>query len=108
MNYSSGFCIDHFIINSSLEVSAFVCRNASFEITLKDQTKQSLKSTCRDKDLLDFNKKLPTVYTYCGLFSLIFLIITLFVYMTLPRLKNLHGKIGEKHAIHCSAKFRRF
>ena len=99
MNYSSGFCIDHFIINSSVEVSAFVCRNASFEMS-KDQTKQSLEGTCRDKYLLDFNKKLPTVYTYCGLFSLIFLIITLFVYITLPRLKNLHGKIGKKtHAL---------
>ena len=48
--------------------------------------------TCRF-DFEDLNKTIRAAYTFCGVFSLIFLIITMFVYMTLPSLQNLHGKI---------------
>ena len=48
--------------------------------------------TCRF-DFEDLNKTIRAAYSFCGVFSLIFLIITMFVYMTLPSLKNLHGKI---------------
>ena len=49
-------------------------------------------ATCRF-DFEDLNKTIRAAYTFCGVFSLIFLIITMFVYMTLPSLQNLHGKI---------------
>ena len=48
--------------------------------------------TCRF-DFEDLNKTIRAAYSFCGVFSLIFLFITMFVYMTLPSLKNLHGKI---------------
>ena len=41
----------------------------------------------------DLNKTVRAAYTFCGIFSLIFLIITMFVYFSLPTLKNLPGKI---------------
>jgi hypothetical protein len=39
--------------------------------------------------LRKFNKTLGLTYTICGLFSLVFLAITLFLYLTLPNLRNL-------------------
>jgi uncharacterized membrane protein len=100
--YQSGFCIDNFLsFQNGLYVSAFICQNAIFDIIFDNKTsgssshgtQQQLNGTCWDKDLVNFNKKLRSAYTFCGLFSLVFLIITLFVYITLPTLNNLHGKI---------------
>ena len=54
--YQSGFCMDHF--NSSenvIQLSAFVCRNATFKMVNK-----TLEGTCMDKNLVYFNKKLRT------------------------------------------------
>ena len=89
IKYRSGFCVDHFNTSqNTIELSAFICNSAPYEMENK-----TLEGTCGDKDLVNFNQKLRTAYTYLGLFSVIFLVITLFVYCTLPRLKNLHGKI---------------
>ena len=89
VKYKSMFCIDNFQSEiHGLHVSGFVCQNAPYEILNK-----TTNGTCRDADLIKFNKRVRAAYTFCGLFSLVFLLITMFVYMTLPNLKNLHGKI---------------
>ena len=95
--YRSGFCIDNFYGDEKgLYVSAFVCPQAQYEVvnkTTKASVAFATNGTCSDKYLVAFNKRLRSAYSFCGLFSLVFLVITLFVYMTLPNLKNLHGKI---------------
>ena len=40
-----------------------------------------------------FNKTVRRFYTFCGGVSLFFLLITLVMYLTLPKLKNLQGQI---------------
>ena len=84
--YSDGYCIDNFYNTNtdSIYVSGFACPAAKKTIF------NSTISQCLNSN---FNQKVRTAYTFCGLFSLVFLIITMFIYMTLPKLKNLHGKI---------------
>ena len=84
--YSDGYCIDNFYNTNtdSIYVSGFACPDAKKSIF------NSTISQCLNSN---FNQKVRTAYTFCGLFSLVFLIITMFIYMTLPKLKNLHGKI---------------
>lgn len=87
--YSSGFCIDSFHSKKhGWHISGFVCQGA-----LVERSNKTTEGTCRDEDLLHFNKKVRSAYTFCGLISLVSLLITMFVYLTLPSLKNLHGKI---------------
>ena len=86
--YSDGFCVDNFYSTAASDrgiyVSGFACTSAAKTIT------NSSILQCLNPN---FNQKVRTAYTFCGLFSLVFLIITMFIYMTLPKLKNLHGKI---------------
>ena len=83
--YSDGYCIDHFALyNGDIRVSGFVCPDAT-KITENRTILQCLNP--------NFNQKVRGAYTFCGLFSLVFLLITMFIYTTLPKLKNLHGKI---------------
>ena len=49
-------------------------------------------------DLRNFNKTLRLTYTICGFFSLFFLAITLFLYLTLPSLRNLQVR-AEAEAV---------
>lgn len=87
--YSSGFCIDSFYSNQhGWHISGFVCQDVKVK-----RSNKTTDGTCQDKDLLNFNKNVRFAYTFCGLFSIVFLIITLYVYLTLPSLKNLQGKI---------------
>ena len=90
--FSHGYCIDNFQDGDDVVVSGFVCRNVEPKIVAISDL-DDLKGSCGDEDLVAFNKRLRTAYTLCGLFSLVFLVITMFVYITLPSLKNLHGKI---------------
>ena len=92
--YKHGFCVDNFHQSGqAIQVSGFVCQMNSMLSSNYELKNRTFEGTCHDKYLVKFNKALRAVYSFCGIFSLAFLLITIFVYMTLPSLKNLHGKI---------------
>ena len=59
-------------------VSVFLCLGCKYEF-----------------DLGALNDWLRFIYTICGLISVVFLVLTLFFYATLPELNTFHGKIGN-------------
>jgi hypothetical protein len=100
--YNQHFCIDNFYIQSEKEpfVSAFVCNNISPLHTLNHSTQNTSKKRVYHKgcsvaltDLHSFDQSIRLVYSICGLISEIFILITLIVYLAIPKLRNCQGKI---------------
>lgn len=48
---------------------------------------------CQGERMQQFMTHFRLAYVVCGCVSIIFLAITLYIYLTLPHLRNLHGKI---------------
>ncbi|CAB4061742.1 MTH [Lepeophtheirus salmonis] len=98
---SAGFCVDNFIKSidsqSPPRFSAVKCvelesgKYSNSSNTASESFNNSI-SICESK-MADFNAYLRIVYTACGAFSLLFLIITFLLYSILPNFRNLHGKI---------------
>ena len=95
--YETGFCIELFVdhANNFSSMSAFVCSGLSPAITIKppNDIEQEVNTCSREFDMVKFYRTLRIVYTITGLFSLFFLGLTIFLYMTLPSLNNFHCKL---------------
>ena len=96
--YNRGFCLENFFIPGSNEVymSAFLCKTENLSMyLLHSQTSNSSEvSTCMfNIDFEVLNRWLRFAYTICGFFSLAFIVLTLFFYLTLPELRNFQGNI---------------
>ncbi len=77
-------------------MSAFLCRteNSSLSLPLPQTSRLNETSGCNfEKDLDVLYRWLRFVFTFCGFFSLTFLFLSLFFYMTLPELCNFQGNI---------------
>ena len=96
--YAKGFCLENFYHPKSgeLYMSAFLCRteNSSLSLPLPQTSRLNVTSGCNfDRDLEVLHRWLRFVFTFCGFFSLTFLFLSLFFYMTLPELCNFQGNI---------------
>ena len=94
--YAKGFCLENFYhpTTGKLYMSAFLCKTENFSLTLSpSQTPQNEKPCKLEVTFEKLHRWLRFIYTICGLFSLIFLFVSLFFYMTLPELRNFQGNI---------------
>ena len=95
--YESGFCIDLFVHkkNGISTLSAYVCSGISPAVTFKlpNNIKPKGNVCSREFDLVSFYRTLRIAYTISGVFSLLFLGLTIYLYMTLPSLNNFHCKL---------------
>jgi hypothetical protein len=85
--FEKDFCLENFYdpkVSDDLYTSVLMCKNAesSFNATSQENTAQL---GCRySMEMIYFYRTLRFTYTICGLFSLIFLALTLFLYQTIP------------------------
>ena len=95
--YSKGFCLENFYNPESGEIymSAFLCKNENASQHLSPlQTSNNSTTVCKfDGDWEGLYRWLRFAFTFCGLFSLPFLFLLLFFYLTLPELCNFQGNI---------------
>ena len=106
--FAKGFCIENFVAavdsnNKSAEiyVSAFICWNEEPEIRIFKNGRSNKRNVtngyngCNSKDfnLIEMNRKLRFWLTIAGFVSIVFLVLTLFFYLTLPELQNFQGII---------------
>ena len=94
--YKSGFCIDLFVddANDVSTLSAFVC-SETFDVISKlpDDVKENENVCSRQFDFVSFYRSLRVAYTISGFFSLLFLGLAIFLYLTLSSLNNFHCKL---------------
>jgi G protein-coupled receptor Mth (Methuselah protein) len=94
--YEKGFCLENFYLpeNGDIYLSGFLCQNA---VSI-----QKLNSSVDSNDYEVHNENftensyflnLRVIYTVCGLLSLFFLFLTVFLYQRLPELNNFQGEI---------------
>ena len=85
--YSKGFCLENFLISGSNEIymSAFLCKtqNQSMHLSKPSNFSESNTSCIFNIDFEVLNRWLRFTYTICGFFSLAFIVLTLFFYLTL-------------------------
>ena len=79
----SGYCIDH-MLHQDGNLDTFV---------LRCQEQESNTTEVKEECLNTQSSHLLVIFTVLGVISLVFLLVTLIVYVTVPDLFNLHGKI---------------
>jgi hypothetical protein len=92
--FTKGFCLENFYDPESGKVymSAFKCatENVTLNLSLPQTSRSNVTNNCNFESL---HRWLRFAFTFCGFFSLPFLILTLFFYITLPELGNFQGNI---------------
>ena len=97
--YTKGFCIENFYDPNAGKIflSAFLCKtdkNLGVQLPLPQTSKPNETNGCTFEHSIErLNRWLRFTYTFCGFFSLLFLFLSLFFYMTLPELGNFQGNI---------------
>jgi hypothetical protein len=94
--FDEGFCLDLFIdkTRETSIISAIVCVKPLLSFPSPRKGKGIGSQLCKASfDHEIFYKKIRQAYIVAGLISQVFLSITLFLYMTLPDLKNFQGKL---------------
>ena len=85
--YDKTFCIEEFYDPSaSVEyyASVLMCQDAVPSLTFPRNSTTDVKGCDYSVDISNFYRKLRFAYTACGCFSFAFLLISLFLYLTLP------------------------
>ena len=80
---TTGYCVDH-MLHPDGHLNTFV---------LRCQEVESNTTMVKEECLNTQSSHLLVIFTVLGVISLVFLLVTLVVYVTVPDLFNLHGKI---------------
>ena len=80
---TSGYCIDH-MLHPDGNLDTFV---------LRCQEQEGNTTQVKEECISTQSSHLLVIFTVLGVISLVFLLVTLIVYVTVPDLFNLHGKI---------------
>jgi hypothetical protein len=108
--YEKGFCVDFFLRHNSnnnnnnsnqkedniIMLSVLICQNLT-PVYVFPSTKSDYADCWKSLEIL--HSKLRIVFTFCGLVSILFLVVTIFLYLSLPELQNLKGRIVNCNAI---------
>ncbi len=94
--WKSEFCVDNFINGGGDEVffSGLKCAGSLEDlVATQDFANDPDTVLCYGEEMQRFTARFRQAYLACGCLSVVFLAVTLFLYLTLPVLKNLHGNI---------------
>ena len=85
--FDKNFCVENFFDSgkNGFYISVLMCRDAVPVFSQASPGKTGKPDGCWTSD--DLNRKLRLAYSICGLFSLVFLSLTLFLYLTLQGIK---------------------
>jgi hypothetical protein len=85
--YEEGFCLENFYSSDSEElfISGFICKNANATMKFSSDSENTGIEAVMEQNRL--------IYTILGFISLVFLSLTMFLYLTLPELSNFQGHI---------------
>ena len=97
--WDNDFCVD--MSHDNHKLLAFKCASTlnDYRVTEPEFSDELANDECFGERMMTFMKSLRLAYVVCGCFSIIFLAATLYVYLTLPSLRNLHGKIVVSNII---------
>ena len=96
--YMKGFCLENFYNpnTGNSYLSGFLCKteNLSLYLPLSQASTSNQTGSCSYEQSFErLHRYLRMAFTFCGIFSLPFLCLTLFFYITLPELGNFQGNI---------------